>query len=185
MKCHLRARRSNAIIPMRSGNVFSFSISAACMQKEEDLIELKANCHKEIERIATKYLTRVTQDPNTPPSAKSKEARAYAAFLDEIDKYLGSGSGCLLFWVTLASLQALESLWKKSSTGALTIGFQREIITEECLRNMSLISIKIQVHMREEDYLKAKGRLQAGNFCWRKTRGLASNSSPDTVIYLW
>ena len=131
----------------------------------EDFSELEANCYKEIERIASEYLTKVTRDAKTPASTKKKKARAYATFLEDIEKFLGNGSGSLLFWVTLASLGSLESLWKKSSNEALTNGFQREITTEEWLTKMNLKSITIKVQMRQEDYLKAKHRLQTGNFC--------------------
>ena len=134
------------------------------MKKKKDISKIKAKYQQIFERIASEYLTEVTQDAQTPASTKSKEARAYAAFVEDIEKFLGTGSGSLLFWVTVASLEALESLWKKSSSGALTNGFQREIATEEWLTKMNLKSIKVKVQMRQEDYLRAKDRLQTGNF---------------------
>ena len=135
------------------------------MEKEKDLSDLNAKYYKKLERLTSEYLTEVTRDACTPASTKSKEARVYTTFIEEAEKFLGTGSGTLLFWVTVASLGALESLWKKSLSGALTNGFQREITTEESLTKMSLKSIKIKVQVRQEDYLRAKGRLQTGTFC--------------------
>ena len=169
---------------MKSGNILFFSISAACAQQEEDLRKLKAKCHKGVERIVTKYLTKVLKAPHIPSSTKAKEAQAYAAFLQGAEKYLGNGSGCLLLWMTVGSLEALESLWQKSLSGALTNGFQREITTEEWLKTLSLQSVKIQVQMKQEDYLRAKDRLQAGKLCKQKTKDLGFLSL-KCIQYLW
>ena len=151
------------------------------MKKEEKEAEEMSELYKDIEQIVSAGLVKFLQDPNVSLSTRKKKFQSYVHILEEAKEFLGSGSGSLLFWVTVASLEALESLWKKSLSGALTNGFQREVATEECLRKMNLKSIKVKVQMRREDYLKAKGRLQAGNCCWRKALLLAYHSFASNI----
>ena len=105
------------------------------------------------------------QNPNIPPDTKAKKAQHYAEVIQGTEKFLGVGKGCLLLWMMVASIEDLEALQERSTSGALTDVFQQAIVTEAWLQKLNLTSIKIKVAMRHADYLQARQRLQTGMLC--------------------
>ncbi|KAL9958884.1 hypothetical protein ACROYT_G035956 [Oculina patagonica] len=96
---------------------------------------------------AFKYLK--TIDPSKP-----EELNGFVHYLREIRELLivDTKSGSLIITVECSSLEMLDKLWDDYCTGYLNEMAQRFLVTEEILKELGLIEVKLTTTILEKDY---------------------------------
>ena len=96
--------------------------------------------------IAFKYFQSV--DPSKP-----EELNGYLQYLKEVRKvlFVDAQPGSLIITVKCSSLQILEELWKDYCTGHLNKVAQKFLVTEDLLKAVGLVAVKLKTTIAEEE----------------------------------
>ena len=96
---------------------------------------------------ASKYLT--TVDPTKP-----EDLNGFVFYLEKVRKTLivDTQSGSLIITVECSSLEILQGLWYDYSNGFLNKMAQKFLVTDEVLKELGLIEVKLSTTILEEDY---------------------------------
>jgi len=96
---------------------------------------------------ASKYLT--TIDPTKP-----EDLNRFVFYLEKVRKVLivDTKSGSLIITVECSSLEILDELWNDYCSGLLTKMAQKFLVTDEVLKELGLIEVKLTTTILEEDY---------------------------------
>ncbi|KAL9959126.1 hypothetical protein ACROYT_G036214 [Oculina patagonica] len=96
---------------------------------------------------AFKYLK--TIDPSKP-----EDFNGFVHYLEKVRKVLilDTNSGSLIITVECSSLKILDKLWDDYCTGYLNEMAQKFLVTEELLKELGLIQVKLSTTILEEEY---------------------------------
>ncbi len=96
---------------------------------------------------AFKYLK--TLDPSKP-----EDLNGFVHYLREIRELLivNTNSGSLIITVECSSLEILDKLWDDYCTGFLNEMAQKFLVTEELLKELGLIEVKLSTTILEEEH---------------------------------
>ena len=96
---------------------------------------------------AFKYLK--TIDPSKP-----EDLNGFVHYLREVRELLilDTKSGSLIITVECGSLEILDGLWEDYCTGYLNEMAQRFLVTEDILKELGLIEVKLTTTILEEEY---------------------------------
>ena len=96
---------------------------------------------------ASKYLQ--TIDPSKP-----EDLNGFVYYLKEVRKVLilDTQSGSLIITVECSSLEILDELWDDYCTGYLNEMAQTFLVTEDLLKVLGLIEVKLTTTILEEEY---------------------------------
>ena len=91
--------------------------------------------------------------PSVDPS-KPEELNGYLKYLKEVRKVLlvDAQRGSLIITVKCSSLQILEELWRDYCTGHLNKVAQKFLVTEDLLKAVGLVAVKLKTTIAEEEY---------------------------------
>ncbi|KAL9959123.1 hypothetical protein ACROYT_G036209 [Oculina patagonica] len=100
-----------------------------------------------LDLAAFKYLK--TIDPSKP-----EDLNGFVHFLREIRELLivDTNSGSLIITVECSSLEILDKLWDDYCTGYLNEMAQTFLVTEELLKELGLVEVKLSTTILEEEY---------------------------------
>ena len=103
---------------------------------------------------ASKYLT--TIDPTKP-----EDLNGLVYYLEKVRKTLivDTQSGSLIITVECSSLEILDELWYDYCNGFLNKMAQKFLVTDEVLKELSLIEVKLTTTVLEEDYKACREHL--------------------------
>ena len=110
---------------------------------------------------AMKYLN--TINPSTP-----EELNGFVQYLKEVRQVLivDTKRGSLMIIVECTSLEILDGLWNDYCSGQLNKMAQKYLVTEELLKELGLLDVKLTVTILEDEYKKCREYLlqQSGTF---------------------
>ena len=97
---------------------------------------------------ASKYLEKV-DDPSKP-----EDINGLVHYLQEVRKVLilDIQSGSLIITVECRSLEILDELWYDYCNGVLNKMVQKFLVTEEVLKELGVVEVKLTTTILEEDY---------------------------------
>ena len=97
--------------------------------------------------IALKYFKSVD-------TSKPEELNGYLQYLKDVRKLLvlDIHQGSLIITVECSSLQILEELWEDYCTGHLNEVAQKFLVTEDLLKAVGLVAVKLKTTIAEEEY---------------------------------
>lgn len=100
---------------------------------------------------ASKYLT--TIDPSKP-----EDLNGFVYYLEKVRKILivETHSGSLIITVECSSLEILDDLWYDYCNGFLNKMVQTYLVTEEVLKELGVIEVKVTTTILEEDYMACR-----------------------------
>ena len=101
--------------------------------------------------VATKYLKNV--DPST-----QEEFNGFLRYLIEVRKVpiVDTHCGSSKITVECGSLQMLEDLWKDYCSGHLNEMAQKYLVTEEIMKTLGLVRVKLTLTIPKEKYTECK-----------------------------
>ena len=123
------------------------------------------------ERILSKdelFSVFVSQSIPAFDHSRPEERSDFIRYLEDVNKVLvvGCHQGSLVVTVRCSSLKTLQLLWKDYHTGHLNEMAQKFLVTEDLLKALGLIEVKLTTTIEEEEYRACKNFLlqQSGEF---------------------
>jgi len=100
---------------------------------------------------ASKYLK--TIDPSKP-----EDLNGFVYYLEKVRKTLivETHLGSLIITVDCSSLEILDDLWYDYCNGFLNKMVQKFLVTEEVLKELGVIDVKVTTTILEEDYMACR-----------------------------
>ena len=127
--------QGTAVVPITSRNPRAEAMEG--FPTEQEVLNL----------AASKYLQ--TIDPSKP-----EDLNGFVYYLERVRKVLivDTQSGSLIITVECSSLEILEGLWEDYCTGHLNEMVQKNLVTDDILKELGLTEVKLATTILEEEY---------------------------------
>ena len=101
----------------------------------------------------------------TVDTSNAEKLNGFLQYLKDVRKVLliDAQEGSLIITVECGSLEILDELWDDYCTGHLNEMAQKYLVTEEILKEFSLLEVKLSTTIQEEEYRAARQYFMQGS----------------------